>query len=80
HSHLMEPSVRKLETNLMVDLMLDLDFKHVFAQVFTRLYRELVLNRAAKQPPASEPMAPTEEGNQDTNELGDFTCQIFTRQ
>lgn len=22
----------------------------------------------------------TEEGNQDTNELGDFTCQIFTRQ
>lgn len=65
HSHLMEPSVRKLETNLMVDLMLDLDFKHCFAQVFTRLYRELVLARA---------------GNQDTNELGDFTCQIFTRQ
>ncbi|CAE7781515.1 Ubr1 [Symbiodinium sp. CCMP2456] len=65
HSHLMEPSVRKLETNLMVDLMLDLDFKHRFAQVFTTLYPELVRNR---------------EGNQDTNELGDFTCQIFTRQ
>eukprot|EP00928_Gymnodinium_smaydae_P096158 TRINITY_DN8436_c0_g2_i1.p1 TRINITY_DN8436_c0_g2~~TRINITY_DN8436_c0_g2_i1.p1 ORF type:complete len:1425 (-),score=350.56 TRINITY_DN8436_c0_g2_i1:2380-6528(-) len=64
-SHLMEPSVRKLETNLMVDLMLDIDFKHRFAQVFTRLYRDLVLARA---------------GNQDTNELGDFTCQIFTRQ
>jgi len=65
HSHLMEPSVRKLETNLMVDLMLDLDFKHCFAKVFTGLYKELVQNR---------------EGNQDTNELGDFTCQIFTRQ
>merc|ERR1719460_3278858 len=45
--------------------MLDLNFKHSFAQVFTRLYRRLVLARA---------------GNQDTNELGDFTCQIFTRQ
>lgn len=65
HSHLMEPSIRKLETNLMVDLMLDLDFKHCFAKVFTGLYKELVQNR---------------EGNQDTNELGDFTCQIFTRQ
>eukprot|EP00929_Paragymnodinium_shiwhaense_P092362 TRINITY_DN5222_c0_g4_i1.p1 TRINITY_DN5222_c0_g4~~TRINITY_DN5222_c0_g4_i1.p1 ORF type:complete len:2068 (+),score=428.69 TRINITY_DN5222_c0_g4_i1:77-6280(+) len=64
-SHVMEPSVRKLETNLMVDLMLDLDFKFRFAQVFTRLYRELVLARA---------------GHQDTSELGDFTCQIFTRQ
>eukprot|EP00434_Breviolum_minutum_P035352 symbB.v1.2.031289.t1/scaffold3617.1/size53222/3 len=49
----------------MVDLMLDLDFKHCFAKVFTGLYKELVQNR---------------EGNQDTNELGDFTCQIFTRQ
>jgi hypothetical protein len=36
HSHLMEPSVRKLETNLMVDLMLDLDFKHRFAQAVGR--------------------------------------------
>ena len=49
----------------MVDLMLDLDFKHRFAQVFTTLYRDLVQSR---------------EGHQDTNELGDFTCQIFTRQ
>ncbi|CAJ1385528.1 unnamed protein product [Effrenium voratum] len=65
HSHLMEPSARKLETNLMVDLMLDLNFKYRFGQVFTDLYQELVRNR---------------EGNQETNELGDFTCQIFTRQ
>lgn len=64
-SHSMEPSVRKLETNLMVDLMLDLSFKHRFAQIFTRLYPELVRARA---------------GQQDNNELGDFTCQIFTRQ
>jgi len=63
-SHLMEPGVRKLETNLFVDLMLDLHFKHAFARIFTELYQVLVLSR---------------RGAQDMSELGDFTCQIFTR-
>eukprot|EP00397_Hematodinium_sp_SG-2012_P000815 GEMP01000816.1.p1 GENE.GEMP01000816.1~~GEMP01000816.1.p1 ORF type:complete len:1774 (+),score=346.40 GEMP01000816.1:117-5438(+) len=63
-SHLMEPGVRKLETNLFVDLMLDLHFKHAFARIFTGLYQVLVLSR---------------RGAQDMSELGDFTCQMFTR-
>ena len=60
----MEPGIRKLETNLIVDLMLDLNFKRTLGELFTLLYKSLVESR---------------ESHTDMNELGDFTCQIFTR-
>ena len=59
----MEPCIKKQETNLVVDLMLDLNFKQKLGELFTMLYKELVMTR--------ELVA--------MSELGDFTCQIFTR-
>ncbi|CAD7950653.1 unnamed protein product, partial [Amoebophrya sp. A25] len=58
---------RKAETNLLVDLMLDLNFKRRLGELFTRLYKRLVTARLR------------DLDLQDQNELGDFTCQIFTR-
>ena len=41
----MEPGIRKLETNLIVDLMLDLNFKLKLGELFTLLYKNLVKSR-----------------------------------
>ena len=44
-SDTLEPGLRKLSTNMIVDLMLDLRFKREFGGLFTLLYKRLVFAR-----------------------------------
>ncbi|KAF4705918.1 hypothetical protein FOZ62_014202, partial [Perkinsus olseni] len=72
---------RKALTNFIVDQMLDLTFKHDFSILFVRLYHDLALARTS---PAREAGLGSEDPSaaaeiQRHSELGDFTCQMFTR-
>ncbi len=64
-SHLFTPAARQLWTKLLVDLMLDLEFKMNFSSVFAKRYSAMVISRL--------------DDVHRMNDIGDFTCQMFTR-
>ena len=63
-SHLFSAQSRQLWTKLLVDLMLDLEFKSNFSSVFAKHYTVMVTERVQ---------------DHKMSDIGDFTCQMFTR-
>ncbi|KAF4662877.1 hypothetical protein FOL47_006019, partial [Perkinsus chesapeaki] len=71
---------RKALTNFIVDQMLDLTFKHDFSILFVRLYHDLALARTSPAKDKGLLLASSTVADiQRHSELGDFTCQMFTR-
>lgn len=64
-SHLLGSAGRKAWTKLVVDLMLDFKFKSDFATVFAHHYAPMVMSRVG--------------GGGKMSDVGDLTCQAFTR-
>ena len=72
-SHSLPAYTRQLWTNFVVDLMLDLDFKSRFASVFVAHYSQMVIDRTSSAP------RPFGVNRTMMSDIGDFTCQVFTR-
>ncbi|EER12885.1 hypothetical protein Pmar_PMAR015051 [Perkinsus marinus ATCC 50983] len=70
---------RKALTNFIVDQMLDLTFKHDFSILFVRLYHDLALARTSPAEVGGLGVGDASTEIQRHSELGDFTCQMFTR-